>query len=90
MSIPQKISDSIDLFGKVLTPLGIVAILFLNTQYVTRKEYVEGAEKLSGRVQKIEEVLIRMEANYETDKRHDNQLADHETRLRVIEAKTHL
>lgn len=31
--------------------------------------------------------VIRMEANAETDKRHDAKLADHEQRIRTLELK---
>jgi hypothetical protein len=54
---------------------------------VSRSEFEAASEKLSGRVEKIEAVLIRMEANAETDKRHDILLADHEGRLRAIERR---
>jgi hypothetical protein len=48
---------------------------------VTKDEFTAA----NTRIEKIEAVLIRMEANAETDKRHDILLADHEARLRTLE-----
>lgn len=85
MSIHAKISEWIDAASKVATPVGVAAILWLNSQYVTRSEFAVASERLSNRVEKIEQVLIRMEASAITDKRHDDLLVDHETRIRTLE-----
>lgn len=81
----RKFEDTIGRVARLVTPVGVIAILWLNSQYVTRAEYQAGAEKLAGRVERIEQVLIRMEANALTDARHDAQLNDHEQRLRNVE-----
>jgi hypothetical protein len=51
-------------------------------KFVTKEEFRDA----NARIEKIEAVLIRMEAQYETDKRHDSALADHEGRLRALES----
>jgi hypothetical protein len=74
-----------DIGLKLLTVFALLSVAFLGTKFVSREEFKEANDILSGRIGKIEEVLIRMEANYETDKRHDMLLADHESRIRTIE-----
>ena len=74
-----------DIGLKLLTVFALLSVAFLGTKFVSRDEFKEANDMLSGRIGKIEEVLIRMEANYETDKRHDMLLADHESRIRTIE-----
>jgi len=74
-----------DIGLKLLTVFALLSVAFLGTKFVSRDEFKEANDVLSGRISKIEEVLIRMEANYETDKRHDMLLADHESRIRIIE-----
>lgn len=74
-----------DIGLKLLTIFALLSVAFLGTKFVSRDEFKEANDVLSGRIGKIEEVLIRMEANYETDKRHDILLADHESRLRTLE-----
>ena len=74
-----------DIGLKLLTVFALLSVAFLGTKFVSRDEFKEANDVLSGRIGKIEEVLIRMEANYETDKRHDMLLADHESRIRTIE-----
>ena len=74
-----------DIGLKLLTIFALLSVAFLGTKFVSRDEFKEANDVLSGRIGKIEEVLIRMEANYETDKRHDMILADHESRIRTIE-----
>jgi hypothetical protein len=74
-----------DIGLKLLTVFALLSVAFLGTKFVSRDEFKEANDVLSGRIGKIEEVLIRMEANYETDKRHDILLADHESRIRTIE-----
>ena len=81
----ESVTKVLDIASRWVTPAGILLILILQSQFVSRSEFETAAEKLSGRVEKIEAVLIRMEANAETDKRHDILLADHEGRLRAIE-----
>ena len=74
-----------DIGLKLLTVFALLSVAFLGTKFVSRDEFKQANDVLSGRIGKIEEVLIRMEANYETDKRHDMLLADHESRIREVE-----
>jgi len=68
---------------KVGTFLALVGVALLGTKFVTKEEFVAA----NARIEKIEAVLIRMEQNAVTDVRHDNLLADHESRLRAIERR---
>ena len=83
----ESLAKALDLASRWVTPAGILVVIALQSQFVSRTEFEAASEKLSGRIEKIEAVLIRMEANAETDKRHDLLLADHEGRLRAIERR---
>jgi hypothetical protein len=82
--MPQHVIKAIDTLSqaaRLITPIGVVALLALQSQFVTRGEFAS----TTARIQKIEEVLIRMEVQSVTDIRHDNILSDHEARIRNIE-----
>lgn len=81
----ERLNTLIDVLVKLATPLGVVIMLYLQSQFVTRQEFVTASEKLDLRIQKIEEVLIRMEMRDEVDSLHSKQIADHEQRLRSLE-----
>lgn len=83
-----KWSELVNLAAKVGTMLGVLIILFLNSRYVTRDEFSTSMDKITVRITRIEEVLIRMEAGAEADKRHDQRIDDHEQRLRRLERGT--
>ena len=83
----ESLAKALDLASRWVTPAGILVVIALQSQFVSRTEFEAASEKLSGRVEKIEAVLIRMEANAETDKRHDILLADHEGRIRGLERR---
>lgn len=68
---------------KVGTFLALVGVALLGTKFVTKEEFTAA----NSRIEKIEQVLIRMEQNAVTDARHDNILNDHEHRLRTLERK---
>jgi hypothetical protein len=68
---------------KVLTTFALLAVALLGTKFVTKEEF----NVAYSRIEKIEAVLIRMEQNAETDKRHDQKLEDHEQRIRALERK---
>lgn len=74
-----------DLAVKVITPIGVVALLLLQGQFVSRKEFADSTMLLSGRMETMEKVLIEMKQGAITDARHDKELADHESRLRDLE-----
>ena len=80
-------SSRIDTIVKLATPVGVIAMLILQSQFVTRAEFQKSLELTDARLAKIETVLIRMESGAETDKRHDTTIADHENRIRTLERK---
>ncbi len=81
----ERLNTLIDVLVKLATPVGVVIMLYLQSQFVTRQEFVTASEKLDLRIQKVEEVLIRMEMRDEVDSLHSKQIADHEQRLRTLE-----
>ena len=83
----ESLAKALDLASRWVTPAGILVVIALQSQFVSRSEFESASEKLSGRIEKIEAVLIRMEQNAETDKRHDLVLSDHEGRLRGLERR---
>jgi hypothetical protein len=83
----EAFNKSLDIGLKLSAPVGVVIMLYLQTQFVTRPEFQRASERADARLTKIEEVLIRMESATEVDKRHDILLADHEARIRLIERK---
>jgi hypothetical protein len=74
-------------YWKYLSPTAILLLAYLQTQFVPKEEFQKHTEKITVRVEKIEQILIRMESSVEADKRHENSLNDHETRIRTIENK---
>jgi hypothetical protein len=81
----ENLNKTIDTAAKLAAPVGVVIMLWLQSQFVTRVEFSKAYDKTDSRLTKIEEVLIRMEASAEVDRRHDDILADHEGRIRAIE-----
>ena len=83
----DSLTKVLDMASRWVTPAGILVVIVLQSQFVSRSEFETASQKLSGRVEKIEAVLIRMEANAETDRRHETILSDHEGRLRTLERR---
>jgi len=77
----NDVAKYFDTFLKVATTGALIGVALLGTKFVTKEEFRDA----NARIEKIEAVLIRMEAQYETDRRHDALLADHESRLRTLE-----
>ena len=77
----EQLTKNFDLALKIATTIALISVALLGTKFVTKEEFIAA----NSRIEKIEQVLIRMEANAETDKRHDSKLADHETRIRTLE-----
>jgi hypothetical protein len=77
----NDVAKYFDTFLKVATTGALIGVALLGTRFVTKEEFRDA----NARIEKIEAVLIRMEAQYETDRRHDALLADHESRLRTLE-----
>lgn len=78
MTDPTRIFD---VLAKWVAPIGVVALLVLQSQFVTVNDF----RSLSGRVDGLELLLVRMESQRETDTLHNKILSDHETRLRSLE-----
>jgi hypothetical protein len=74
-----------DLVFKAFPVVAAVIFLTLTSKFVTRDEYLATAEKFSGRLEAVEKLLIKMESAQETNQRQDTELADHESRIRVLE-----
>ena len=74
----ETLNKSLDIGLKLSAPIGVAVMLYLQTQFVTRPEFIKVYERSDVRLTRIEELLIRME-------RHDKVLADHEDRIRVVE-----
>ena len=83
----RQLIKFIDSYWKFLPPLALLFMAYMQTQFVSKNEFQTHTEKIFNRVEKIEQILIRMEASVETDKRHETALTDHETRIRVLEKK---
>jgi hypothetical protein len=81
----DNLNKGVDIAAKLAAPIGVCIMLWLQSQFVTRVEFSKAYEKTDSRLTKIEEVLIRMEASAEVDRRHDNILSDHEGRVRNLE-----
>jgi len=77
----QDIVKYWDFALKVATTIALLAVALLGTKFVTKEEFMAA----NNRIERIEAVLIRMEQNAETDKRHDSKLEDHEQRIRKLE-----
>lgn len=82
MSAPEFIKYW-DVSLKVASTVALLAVALLGTKFVTKDEFVTANQ----RIEKIEQVLIRMEQNAITDARHDTILNDHEIRIRSLEKK---
>jgi hypothetical protein len=77
--------DLLEFAAKWATPVGVVILLLLQGQFISRKEFSDASEKLSGRVENIEKVLVQMAEAAKQNDRQDTQISDHERRIRQIE-----
>ncbi len=71
--------------GAVITPLGVLVLLLLQSQFESRKDYIDDSAKLNGRVESIEKILVQMAEASKINDRQESELADHENRLRSLE-----
>jgi hypothetical protein len=84
----KDIAKFIDEYWKYLSPLAVLFMAYMQTQFIGKTEFQTHTERIFARVEKIEQVLIRMESSVDTDKRHDSLLFDHETRIRQLESNS--
>jgi len=81
----HSIAEHVGKFGTIITPVGVCVLLLLQTQFVSRKEFGEVVDKLGGRVESIEKVLVQMAEANKVNDRQDLELSDHERRIRELE-----
>lgn len=84
----KTLIDFVNNYWKYITPFAVLFMAYMQTQFVGKTEFQAHTERIFSRVEKIEQLLIRMESSIETDRRHDTQLSDHESRIRVLEARS--
>jgi hypothetical protein len=78
---PKNIFDSISKWGAFLTPVGIVIVIALQSQFVSRKEFADTDERL----RHVEVALVQIVEQNRVNDRQDAELSDHEHRLRDLE-----
>lgn len=79
----ESIRYWIDLLWKVGTPLGLFALFYLKSSFATHDEVAN----VGRRVADVESAIRVMVEQNKVNDRQDEQLRDHEGRLRVVEAK---
>ena len=72
-------------WGSFLTPIGVLLLLILQAQFVSRKEFVDATRETDSRVQKVEIALVQLVEQNKINDRQDGQILDHEKRLRDLE-----
>lgn len=77
----QKINNYVDILFKITTPLGLLLLLFLNSQYVTRPEF----DKISKAVNKMSVSIELIVERSKENERQNSSLSDHEGRIRNLE-----
>jgi hypothetical protein len=58
----EQLTKHFDLALKIATTFALISVALLGTKFVTKEEFIAA----NSRIEKIEQVLIRMEANAET------------------------
>lgn len=77
----QKVGWWVDLAFKLGTPLALLALFFLKSEFVTRDDFAVLADRLS----KSETAILLISKENEINLRQDVRLDDHEQRIRVLE-----
>ncbi len=82
MSIqPKEANEWIALIGRVVTPLGIVALIFLQTQFASKTEVKE----LKSQTQKLETAVTLLVEQQKRMDSYDRKLEVFSDRLRQLE-----
>ena len=76
----------LDIGLKALPAVAAVVFIAISHSFVTREEFFTASEKTDARVQKIELALVQLVEQNRQNDRQDQQIADHETRIRVLES----
>jgi hypothetical protein len=85
MTPEAHVPKLLEFAAKWITPVGVVILLLLQGQFVSRKEFNDASDKLSGRVEGIEKVLVQMAEAAKVNDRQDVIIGDHERRIRALE-----
>ena len=78
-----KVHAFFDIMFKIGTPLGLVLVAWMGSQFATKNE----VDDLKGKVSEIEKVLAVMVETNRVNDRQDQDIEDHERRIRALEAK---
>jgi hypothetical protein len=81
----KSVFEGVTRWGSFLTPIGMVVLLVMQAQFVSRKEFVDATEKTDNRVQKVEIALVQLVEQNKVNDRQDTQIVDHERRIRDLE-----
>lgn len=77
----EAIGRWVDLVFKIGTPLALAALFFLKSSFATKAEL----EAVSVQVRELQGAIAVMVEQNRTNERQDQKLADHESRIRVLE-----
>jgi hypothetical protein len=80
---PNNADRWLSIAGRIVTPLGVLALLWLNTQYATKSELRQVQDDLRG----VETAIKLLIEQNKVNDRQDSVLIDHENRLRELEKK---
>ena len=73
----------VDLTFKIGTPIGLVALFFLKGTFATHDEVATVADRV-GRIETAMQVMV---VQNQVNNRQDEQLRDHEGRIRTVEQR---
>jgi len=81
--IISKVHAFFDIMFKIGTPLGLLLVAWMGSQFATKTE----VKNLQGKVSDIEKVLAVMVESNRVNDRQDEDIDDHESRIRKLEGK---
>lgn len=67
--------------------LGMVAIMYLNLHYVPREEFNKAQDSNVTQIEALKDMVIELKATSNTLNNHSDRIADHELRIRALEAR---
>jgi hypothetical protein len=77
--------DRLNKLGNLITPIGVIILLMLQAQFVSRSEFNTVTEKFGNRVESLEKIIVQMSEAAKVNDRQDTLIADHERRIRDLE-----
>ena len=78
-----KTHAALDIIFKIGTPIGLLLVAWMGTQFATKGE----VDNLQNKVSEIEKVLAAMVETNRVNDRQDKDILDHEARIRKLESK---